>query len=981
LCMMSFITKIYASATSQCLSHQQFMLLSMKHSLIFNSSTSTKLVHWNQTSAVDCCQWNGVKCNNNGHVIGLDLSQESISGGLQNSSSLFNFKHLHTLNLAFNDFGSLIPSDIRKLKNLRHLNLSNAGFRGQIPKGIFKIQTLKVLDVSNNEALEGSFPEFPKNGQLETLILSYTNFSGQLVSSISNLKQLSTLDLSNCQFNGTLPVSLSELTNLVHLDLSYNRFTGPLPYFNNSKSLQYLSLLQNELTGEILSTHWEELSNLCTVNLGDNFFSGKIPKSLFTLSSLQEVTLSNNGFEGILDEFQNTTSSTLELVDLSINKLEGPIPLSFFGLKRLTLLNLSWNKFNGTIQLDTIHKKLPYLNVLGLSNNKLSVEITDDDTSSLSFFPTLTNVLLASCNLKKFPSFLKNQPKLYDLDLSNNLIQGPIPKWIWKFDSMVSLNLSNNLLTDLEGGPFENPHSSLLMLDLHSNQIRGSIPYFTKYATHLDFSNNKFSFIPPHIAQYLPFMFILSLSNNSFHGKIPESFCNSSTIRLLDLSHNNFDGPIPKCLVARNHTLRVLNLAGNKLTGHIHDTIFSSTCNLRYLDLNANLLRGTIPKSLVNCQMLEVLNLGNNFLSDEFPCFLGNITTLSVLVLRSNKLHGPIHCNHNTSHWKMLRVVDLASNNFTGTLPGALLQSWTAMMDDGNYIWKDGGYLFFNMYDFPHYIHYKDMLAIINIAIIRRLAKIFANDPPSRFEDMLNYAIKGNQFQYSGTYLDSVTVVNKGLQMKLEKILSIFTSLDFSSNSFEGPIPEELMSLKALIVLNISHNSLSGHISSSLIKLTALESLDLSSNSLSGEIPTEISSLSFLSVLNLSYNHLVGRIPTGTQIQSFDMDSFEGNGGLCGPPLTKNCGGDDGVQEGLSPAPSATSETHNNSIDWNFLSAELGFTFGIGVIIFPLIFWKRWRMRYFKYVDNLLWRIFPRLDFVYEQDGQHKYRTLRWISA
>ncbi|QHO07938.1 Receptor-like protein [Arachis hypogaea] len=214
--------------------------------------------------------------------------------------------------------------------------------------------------------------------------------------------------------------------------------------------------------------------------------------------------------------------------------------------------------------------------------------------------------------------------------------------------------------------------------------------------------------------------------------------------------------------------------------------------------------------------------------------------------------------------------------------------------------------------------------------------------------------------------------------MKLVKIFSIFTSLDFSSNQFEGSIPEELMSLKALNVLNMSHNAFSGHIPSSLGNLTALESLDLSNNTLFGEIPTEISSLTFLAVLNLSFNHLEGEIPTGTQIQSFDIYSFEGNEGLCGPPLTNNCG-DDGVQ-GLPPEPSASSETHN-SIDWNFLSAELGFTFGIGVIILPLIFWKKWRLWYSKHVDDLLWRIIPHLDFVYEQRGQHKYRTLRWISA
>ncbi|GAU29649.1 hypothetical protein TSUD_53010 [Trifolium subterraneum] len=169
-------------------------------------------------------------------------------------------------------------------------------------------------------------------------------------------------------------------------------------------------------------------------------------------------------------------------------------------------------------------------------------------------------------------------------------------------------------------------------------------------------------------------------------------------------------------------------------------------------------------------------------------------------------------------------------------------------------------------------------------------------------------------------YEDSVTIVNKGRTLNLVKIPIAFTSLDLSSNNFEGPIPEELMNLIGLHALNLSQNAFSGKIPSSVSNLKHLESLDLSMNSLSGEIPTELASLSFLAVMNLSYNHLVGKIPTGTQIQSFLADSFIGNEGLYGPPLTQISNGGKGY---YSPQPQV-SETHDESsnIDWNFLSAE-----------------------------------------------------------
>ncbi|KAK7280921.1 hypothetical protein RIF29_08496 [Crotalaria pallida] len=1095
--LLSFFITLYfinLSVISECLSHQQILLLHLKDNLIFNTATSKKLVYWNQSG--DCCQWNGVKCNK-GQVISLDLSEENISGGLSSNSSLLNLQYLQNLNLAYNDFGSHIPSSFQKLKNLRHLNLSNAGFKGQIPaeisqltklstldlsssftsqttlilekpdigvflqnltqitklyldgvkvsaggkqwsqalssslknlqvlsmsscnlsgpidnslsklqslseirlnlnnmsssvpksfanftnltvlqliscgltgvfpKEIFQVQTLEVLDISDNQELHGSLPKFRQGGYLHTLNLSYTNLSGELPGSISNLKRLSSLDLSNCQFNGTLPTSLSRLTHLVHLDLSFNYFNGSLPSFNLTKNLEYLSLYNNDLSGVVSSTHWEGLVKLLSINLGDNFFTGRVPSSLFTLPSLQQLTLSQNNFFGLLEHFPNASSSALQLIDLSKNKLQGPIPLSLFELTRLEFLQLSSNQFNGTMQLDLL-RRLQHLRTFGLSDNNVNVDATFNDEDGLPSFPSLLNILLGSCNLREFPRFLKNQSRLMFLDLSNNHIQGLIPNWIWRFDSMFQLNLSNNFLTDLEG-PFDNLSSNLFSVDLHSNQLQGMAPMFMEYIVYIDYSNNKFSLLPPYIGKHIYF---LSLANNSFHGKIHESFCNPSNLYVLDLSHNNFIGSIDDCLKNMSNNLKVLSLTGNKLTGHVSDT-FSGSCNLRFLDLNGNLLAGVIPKSLANCQSLELLNLGNNLFSDRFPCFLKDIPSLRVLILRSNKLHGPIGCTYSTGNWSVLHIVDLASNNFNGTIPGTLLKSWTAMAGYIDDVDKKSNNLYVDS-NFRHLTHFKDLLLVLDKFILAKVAKMVAPEPYSEADSIFNYGVQTDRL-VGDSYMEYVTIVSKGSQMMLVKILSVFTYLDLSSNQFEGPIPQEVMSLRAMNVLNLSHNSLSSHISPSLGDLTQLESLDMSYNTLSGEIPAEITSLSFLSVLNLSFNHLVGKIPIGTQIQSFESYSFEGNEGLCGAPLTKNCGA-----QGSLSLPSPTASTAHSSIDWNFLSAELGFTFGFGFFIFPIILWKRWRLWYNKHVDDLLYMMIPQLDFVYEQSGQYMYRTLRW---
>ncbi|KAK2980993.1 hypothetical protein RJ640_023319 [Escallonia rubra] len=162
------------------------------------------------------------------------------------------------------------------------------------------------------------------------------------------------------------------------------------------------------------------------------------------------------------------------------------------------------------------------------------------------------------------------------------------------------------------------------------------------------------------------------------------------------------------------------------------------------------------------------------------------------------------------------------------------------------------------------------------------------------FRGMMNANENRTRLKYMGepekSCHDSITVVMKGMEFELVKILTVFATVDLSSNKFEGDIPDVIGDLNSLVVLNLSHNSLAGHIPSSLGAISELESLDLSSNQLTGEIPEELTNLTFLEVLNLSQNHLVGRIPHGSQFNTFRNDSYTANSALCGFPLSLSCG-------------------------------------------------------------------------------------------
>ncbi|WMV23716.1 hypothetical protein MTR67_017101 [Solanum verrucosum] len=333
-------------------------------------------------------------------------------------TSLGNISTLHSLYCRNNRIVGGIPPELGKLSNLRQLSFAhNYNLMGEIPEAIFNISSLEMIDFSFNN-LSGRIPTTTGLPNLKELILAVNQLEGEIPLFITNASKLEILELDRNSLTGTVPNNLgnlrelralllhtNQLTNeprvhelrffisladcnmsgLTSLDIQGNNLIGSIPSdvdgnelsglipecFGNLSMLQKLYLGSNKFSSNFFVSLWK-MSGLLYLSVSQNSIEGELPSDIGGLKAIVELYLYNNHFSGViptrLGELQN-----LQYIDLSNNSFFGKIPLSFANLISLEFLNFSLNALSGAIPKSL--EKLSYLKNINVSFNDLEGEI------------------------------------------------------------------------------------------------------------------------------------------------------------------------------------------------------------------------------------------------------------------------------------------------------------------------------------------------------------------------------------------------------------------------------------------------------------------------------------------------------------------------------------------------------------------------------------------------------------------------------
>lgn len=91
----------------------------------------------------DECDWNGITCNEIGHIIKIELNGENLSGTI--SSDISKLVQLRIFDIGSNFLYGEVPVQIGDLRLLEYLDLSGNNFSGIIPSGLGQMQELEFL--------------------------------------------------------------------------------------------------------------------------------------------------------------------------------------------------------------------------------------------------------------------------------------------------------------------------------------------------------------------------------------------------------------------------------------------------------------------------------------------------------------------------------------------------------------------------------------------------------------------------------------------------------------------------------------------------------------------------------------------------------------------------------------------------------------------------------------------------------------------
>ncbi|KAL9308171.1 putative polygalacturonase [Arabidopsis thaliana] len=380
---------------------------------------------------------------------------------------------------------------------------------------------VSALSVAGQADVAGSFlsgtlsPSLAKLKHLDGLYFTdLKNITGSFPQFLFQLPNLKYVYIENNRLSGPLPVNIGALSQLEAFSLEGNRFTGPIPSsISNLTLLTQLKLGNNLLTGTI-PLGVANLKLMSYLNLGGNRLTGTIPDIFKSMPELRSLTLSRNGFSGNLPPSIASLAPILRFLELGHNKLSGTIPNFLSNFKALDTLDLSKNRFSGVIPKS-------FANLTKIFNLDLSHNLLTDP------FPVL--------NVKGIES----------LDLSYNQFHlNTIPKWVTSSPIIFSLKLAKcGIKMSLDDWkPAQTFYYDFI--DLSENEITGSPARFlnqTEYLVEFKAAGNKLRFDMGKLT-FAKTLKTLDISRNLVFGKVPATVAGLKT---LNVSHNHLCGKLP----------------------------------------------------------------------------------------------------------------------------------------------------------------------------------------------------------------------------------------------------------------------------------------------------------------------------------------------------------------------------------------------------------------------------------------------------
>nr|CDM85725.1 unnamed protein product [Triticum aestivum] len=766
---------------------------------------------------------------------------------------------------------------------------------GRISPSLLSLSRLRHLDLSRNY-LEGSpdaaLPAFLGGlRSLRYLNLSGIYFSGEVPPQLGNLSRLRSLDLSS-DF-GTQLLRSSDLSWLARLPLLRHLSLSSIDMSRAPDWPRAVSMLPS------LKTLYLSSCSLPSTN------HWKLPAAgLRNLTNLEELDLSMNHLNhpAAYSWFWNVTSLTH--INLMGTFLSGQLPNALDAMVSLEILDFSYNGNMATMPRSL--RNLCNLRYLDLESSLVGGQ---DIVKLMESLPQgcpsnrLQQLYLANNGIGHFA-------RLSTLDLRGNYLTGHVPPQLGMLSNLTYLDIS---LNDLHGVLTEEHFAkmaSLETLDLSQNPLL-KIHVDSEWKTPFKLRDANFSLcimgpLFPAWLQWQVNLTYLDISSSGITDKLPDWFTIAfSTMDFLDMSNNSIYGELPENM--EDMSLTQFFLDSNRLTGPIP----SLPRNIIYLDISMNSLSGPFPSNL-GAPGLEMLLMFSNGIVGHLPESICHSQKLIVLDLANNLLVGELP---SCSRMESLRYLLLSNNSFSGPFP-PFVQSC-----------KNLGFL---------------DLAWNNL---------------------------------SGTL---PTWIGNLVQLQFVRL---------SYNMFSGKIPVIITKLKFLHHLNLAGNNISGSIPLGMSNLTAMTRMAVrigsfpyqayanaageGGNSLSvvtkGQelkygvgildmIPSSLSKITYLSFLNLSENNLTGRIPPGSQLDTLYQEHpsiYDGNSGLCGPPLQKNCS-----RNGTSTQDGQNRTGHGfEPMSFRF-GLVLGLIMGLWLALFTLLLMKAWRIAYFRLFDKLYDQIY-----------------------